>query len=196
LSINDRSYSWRVWRDKFAAAYSTAAFERTARRYFNGPKSARLGAVLGVVLAVMMLLGAGALFETAAKSLYLEACGVEAQGRMTGVSFHTSFANHKYVEWKKIDYEFTTSSGETVTGQLDRPGYELANLPEAGRLTVRYWDRFPAINTPLGVKDDFSVITLVGAILLLGGLHFGCLSTRLLRWRRRPVATPENGANP
>jgi hypothetical protein len=194
---DDRTYSWRVGRDKFAAPYSAAAFERTARRYFNGPKLARFVAVASLMLALIMFLGASALFATAAKALYLETYGIEAQGRILDVSFHTSYANHKYVEWEKLNYEFTASSGESVRGQLDRPVDELTNLPEGDRFTVRYWDRFPAINGPLGVDNDAWISGFLAGVLLLGCIHFSCLWRRTIRWYRCVTArTASTGGFP
>jgi hypothetical protein len=187
VSTNDRIFFGQRWRDNWAAPYNAAAFERLARRYFHSPGWARFYTILGVSLTVFMFLGAGLFFAFGAKSRYLDAYGVETPGRILHSSFHTDYRKNK---WKKLDYEFKTIAGDMVEGQLDRPVYELTNLPGGDRLTVLYWDWFPAINAPRGVKSNFGIMMFVAVILLLGGVNYTFLSRRMLRWRKSLAAEP------
>jgi hypothetical protein len=186
VSTNDRISFGRRWLDRWAAPFNAAAFERLARRYFPSLGWARFYAVVSVSLTVFMFLGAGLFVAFGAKSRYLDAYGVETPGRILHVSFHTDYYGR--IKWKKLDYEFRTPAGDAAQGQLDRPVYELANLPEGDRFTVLYWDWFPSINTPRGVKSNFGIMTLIAVVLLLGGVNYTCLSWRVLRWRKSLVA--------
>ena len=181
MSTNDRISFGRRWLDRYAAPYNAAAFERLARRYFPSLGWARFYAVVSVSLTVFMFLGAGLFVAFGAKSRYLDAYGVE-RGR-----YPPRLLPHRLLrqnQRKKLDYEFKTPAGDAVQGQLDRPVYELTNLPDGDRFTVLYWDRFPSINTPRGVKSNFGIMTFIAAILLFGGVNYTFLSWRMLRWRK------------
>ncbi len=168
--------------ERLISPYNAAAFESVARRYAGGPISSGFYTLLSIVLAIMMLAGACTLFAAAAKSLYLDAYGVEAPGRILDESFHTGKTRH-HTRWKKLTYEFTDGSGDVIQGRLDRPLYELTGLPGGDRLTVRYWDRFPGVNSPRGVRSNAGIAGMLAVILSLGCLNFACLSRRLVRWR-------------
>jgi hypothetical protein len=165
VSMIDRASFGQMWRDRFAAPYNQASFERIARRYFNSLGSARFYAIFSVSLAIVMFVGAFVMFAAAVKSRYLEAYGIETPGRILNLSFHTD-ASRKSIKWKKLDYEFNTSTGAPVRGQLDRPVEELTNLPEGDRFTVLYLARLPNINIPRGVESNFGIMTFVGVVLL------------------------------
>ena len=167
--------------------YNAAAFDVFARRYADGPKSSRFYAMLSAVLAVLMLLGACAFLAMAAKSRYLDAWGIEVPGRILDASFHAD-RYRKQVEWKAMNYQFTTRSGAVVSGRVDRPVRELANLPDSDRFTVLYWDRFPGVNAPRGVESNARLYTALAAVLLLGSIHFSCLWRRMTRWHRCVMA--------
>ncbi len=177
-----------MWIDRFAAPYNGASFERIARRYFNSLGSARFCAIFSMSLAIVMFVGAVVLSAAAVKPRYLEAYGIETPDRILNVSFHTD-ASRKSIKWKKLDYEFKTSTGAAVRGQLDRPAGELTNLPEGDRFTVPYSAQFPNINTPRGVESNFGIMTFVGVVLLFGCVHFACLPSRVFRWRKDLVGT-------
>ena len=165
------------------APYNAAAFDAFARRYAGGPKSSRFYALLSAVLAVLMLLGACAFLAEAAKSRYLDDWGIEVPGKILDVSFH-AYRYRKQVEWKAIDYQFTTRSGAVVSGRVDRPVRELANLPDSDHFTVLYLDRFPGVNAPRGVESNAGIYAALAAILLLGSMHFSLLWRRMTRWHR------------
>jgi hypothetical protein len=184
MSTSDR-ISLR-WRDRWAAPFNAAAFERLARRYFPSPGWARFYAIVGVSLAVIMFLGACVLLAFASKSLYLETYGIETPGRILHVSFHTDGR----VKWKKMEYVFKTLAGDAIKGQLDRPISELKNVPDGDRFTMLYWDRLPSINTPRGANSNFGIMAFIAAVMLLTFVNYFCLTWRVLRWRKRLVAGP------
>jgi hypothetical protein len=167
------------------APYNAAAFERVARRYANGPASSRFYVIASVGLAIFMLLAACGIFAIAAKSLYLEANGVEAPGKIIDVSSHSDY---RHTRWKKLHYEFTAGPGDVIKGELDRPVRELTNLPGGDRITVLYWVRFPNVNAPRGVESNVGINMVVAGILLLGGMSFISLAIRFVRRRNRLVA--------
>jgi hypothetical protein len=171
--------------DKLLAPYNAAAFERVARRYASGPISSRFNVIASIVLAIFMLIVACGIFAVTAKSLYLEAHGVEAPGKIADVSFHTDY---RHTKWKKLHYEFTAGPGAAIKGQLDRPVRELTNLPGGDRLTVLYWDRFPSVNAPRGVESNAGINMFLAGIFLLGCMNFASLAWRFVRWRNRLVA--------
>lgn len=172
---------------RLLAPYNATAFDVFARRYAGGPKSSRFYAILSAVLAVLMLLGACALLAVAAKPRCLDALGIEVPGSILDVSSH-AYRDRKQVEWKAVNYQFTTRSGAVVSGRVDRPVQELANLPDSDRLTVLYWDRFPSVNAPRGVESNTDICAALAAILLLGSMHFSLLWRRMTRWHRRVTA--------
>ena len=134
-----------------------------------------------------MFLGAGLMFAFAAKSRYLDVYGIETPGRILDVSFDDDYRRTK---WKKLNYEFNTSAGEAVQGQLDRPLYELKSLPDGDRFTVLYWQQFPNVNAPRGIQSNVGIMLFIAAVLLSGGVTYACLAWRVLRWRKSLVAEP------
>jgi hypothetical protein len=54
---------------------------------------------------------------------------------------------------------------------------------------VLYWDRFPSINEPRGVKSNFGELTFLAAVMLLGFVTYVCLTWRIIRWQRSLAAS-------
>lgn len=188
MSTNDRIFFGQRWRDRWSAPFNAAAFERLARRYFPTRGWALFYLVISASMAVLMILGACAVFALAAKSPYLDAYGIEAPAKILHVSFHTDYYGR--IKWKKLDYEFKTTTGDVVEGQLDRPVYELKNFPDGDHFTVLYWEAFPSINAPRGAKSNAGIITFIAVVVLLGGVTYSCLARRMLPWWKSLVAEP------
>ena len=166
--------------------YSAAIFARIARQYGFTPLGCGLQAILGIVIAAGMFFGAYALFMVAVRQYALDAYGIETVGAVTDVSFR----HDSKTEWETVIYEFTTHQGATIKAKLDRPVHELSGLRNP--FTVVYWERFPTVNSPRGVQRNGGAIVLA-PVFLLAGVHFACLSRRMLYWRRNAfVGSPVN----
>jgi hypothetical protein len=85
------------------------------------------------------------------KHFYLESCGTDAVGTITGRSFRIE-QGRIATPYETLTYEFTTSQGRTIKDKLDRPVHELSGIADGENVTVAYWERFPIINSPRGVR--------------------------------------------
>jgi hypothetical protein len=169
--------------------YSAAIFARMARKYAFTPRIWGVQAIAGIVIAVAMFVGACALFMVPVKQYGLDAYGIETVGTVTDVSFR----HDSKTDWETVIYEFTTHQGATIKAKLDRPVQELSGLRNP--FTVVYWERFPTVNSPRGVQPNGGAMFLAPFFLLFG-VHFACLSRRILYWRRNgfvgsPVSSGE-----
>jgi hypothetical protein len=173
--------------------YRAAIFEKTAREYAFGPRVWRLQAIGGVVIAVLFFAGACAFTWVLAKPLYLDAYGIETTGTITDVSFRTDNDRQK-TSWETISYAFTTREGSAIKAKIDRPVRELSGLPDHGSINIAYWERFPLINTPRGVRPDTGAVIILTPIFFILCVHFACLSRRITNWRRRLLAE-QSGAS-
>lgn len=124
----------------------------------------------------------------AAKQHCLDAYGIETSGTVIDVSFRSltdvsyrTYSPHNKSEWQTIIYEFTTRKGATIRAKLYRPVHELSGLRDP--FTVVYWERFPTVNSPRGAQRNPGAIVLAPLFLLIG-IHFACLSRRMVNWRR------------
>jgi hypothetical protein len=165
------------------SAYSAEIFARTARKYAFTPRIWGVQAIAGIVFAAVMFVSACALFMVAVKQYALDAYGIEAVGAVTDVSFRHEYKS----EWETLIYEFTTHQGATVKAKLSRPVLELSGLRNP--FTVVYWERFPTVNSPRGVQRNGGAIVLA-PVFLLAGVHFACLSRRMLYWSRNAFVAP------
>jgi hypothetical protein len=105
---------WTKFDAVVLSAYSAAIFARTARKYAFTPRIWGVQAIAGIVIAVVMFVGACALFMVAVKQYGLDAYGIETVGTVTDVSFRLD----SKTEWETVIYEFTTHQGAT-----SRPNY-------------------------------------------------------------------------
>jgi hypothetical protein len=183
---------WTKIDNAVLSPYSAAIFARMARKYAFTPRIWGVQAIAGIVIAVAMFVGACALFMVPVKQYGLDAYGIETVGTVTDVSFR----HDSKTEWETVIYEFTTLQGATIKAKLDRPVQELSGLRNP--FTVVYWERFPTVNSPRGVQPNGGAMFLAPFFLLFG-VHFACLSRRILYWRRNafvgfPVNSGEAGS--
>jgi hypothetical protein len=168
-------------------AYSQPVFERVARKHDFGPRAWMFQNIAGILIAIMLLIGGLAIIGAAARQSLLDAYGSSAPGVVKHVSFRTNSYGRK-TKWQMLDYEFTTGQGASIKARLERPVQEWSGVVDHDRLVVVYWDRFPAINAPRGVRRGGGALVLLGALFMLCGVHFVCFVRRGIRWRRSLLA--------
>jgi hypothetical protein len=178
-------YAWqRIQIDSaILSAYSQAAFERVARKYAFGPTAWMFQNIGGLLLALVLLAGALGIIAVAARQSLLDSYGT----RVTGVVKHRALRTNSFgqkIKWQTLDYKFTTEGGATIEARLDRPVRELSGVLDHDRLVVVYWNRFPDINAPRGVRRGGGALIVLGVLFMLGGVHCLCFVRRGIRWRR------------
>ena len=173
---------WTKFDNVVLSPYSAEIFARMARQYGFTPLGCGLQAILGIVIAAGLFFGAYALFMVGVKQYALDAYGIETAGTVTNVSFRHDYKS----EWETVIYQFTTHQGATIKAKLDRPVQELSGLRTP--FTVVYWERFPTISSPRGVQRNGGFVIVLALLFLLFGVHFVCLSRRMLHWRRNGFA--------
>jgi hypothetical protein len=169
----------------FFAAFDASVFEKWARKQGFKPRTWRLYALIGYTGAAVFLLLASVVLFAAAKHFYLERCGTDAVGTVTGRSFYTYTERRGSKTPKEIlTYEFTTPQGRTVKNSLDLAVRDLSGLPAGNRITVAYWERFPIINAPRGVRWGNEEATVLGFLVLFMSWVFARLARLQTAWAR------------
>jgi hypothetical protein len=169
------------------SAYSQPVFERVARKHSFGPRAWMLQNISGMLIALVLLVGGLAMIAVAAKQSLLDAYGTRTPGIVKNVSVRTDTYGHK-IKRQTLDYAFTTGQGATIEARLERPAQELSGVLDHDHLVVVYWDRFPDINAPRGVRRGGLGLVFLGVFFMLCGVHFGCIVRRGIRWRRSLLA--------
>jgi hypothetical protein len=179
--------------DALLAPFSDKLFEKVARKYAYRPRAWSFFAAVSAVMGSVLLVVACAGFAMVGKHLYLNTYGVKALGTVTSdTSDIRKDGKGREIQWDTIRYTFTTRQGATIKDEITRRTSELLSVPSANVITILYWERFPSINAPRGVRMDILETAGVAAMCGLGGLHIVCIARRMVRWRRRlsnPIAT-------
>jgi hypothetical protein len=173
--------AYRTTVDRFLSFFSAAVFERLARKKGGSPTFWRVQAFMGFAIAAVFLMLAIVNFVTTAKHFYLESYGADAVGTITGRSFHVEHGRQP-TPYETLTYEFTTRQGRTIQGKLDRPVYEVSGIADREKVTVAYWERFPTINSPRGVRRAVGMMIVLGLFLVLASTGFARYSWRAIAW--------------
>jgi hypothetical protein len=179
--------------DNVLSIYSQRIFERVVTKYNLGRRgSLGIGCVSSFTAAVFVICAA-VMSGLLGKQLYLETYGIDAQATIITQSTHmTADRRSRHTQWRDIEYEFTTRDGQHIVSNISRPVEELTSIPpHQNRFAIAYWDQFPSVNLPHGVR--FKALELIAMALFFAvcALHFIVLAWRFFGWRRRILSSSE-----